>query len=65
MDDLEYNDSVRNPAKKTWRNNLKVPVCSVCGKKHAYQVNLEICMSCGEYICPDHRYRHPKCSEGR
>ncbi len=50
---------------KWWRTELKTPRCSVCSKIHAYQTNLEICMVCLEYVCPQHKYRHPDCSEGR
>ena len=42
--------------------------CSVCkvkllqGKKGGA---MNVCIECLEYVCDDHEYRHPNCSNGR
>lgn len=42
--------------------------CSVCkvrfnqGKKG---LSLNVCIECLEYVCDEHMWRHPNCSEGR
>lgn len=42
--------------------------CSVCkikfGQGNKGQT-LNVCIECLEYVCNDHMYRHPNCSEGR
>ena len=42
--------------------------CSVCGVKFG-QGNkgqtLNVCIECLEYVCNEHIWRHPNCSEGR
>lgn len=42
--------------------------CSVCkaklGDGNKGQV-LNVCIECIEYVCNEHLYRHPNCSEGR
>lgn len=42
--------------------------CSVCGVRFG-QGNkgqaLNVCIECLEYVCNEHMWRHPNCSEGR
>ena len=42
--------------------------CSVCKIKLGQGIkagNMNVCIECIEYVCDEHLYRHPNCSEGR
>lgn len=42
--------------------------CSVCKVKFGQGnkgMTLNVCIECLEYVCNDHLWRHPNCSEGR
>mgnify|MGYP003631232106 FL=1 len=42
--------------------------CSVCHTKLLQGKNggaISVCIECIEYVCDEHQYRHPNCSNGR
>ncbi len=43
--------------------------CTVCGQKIQWNGKegkaINVCIECLEYVCDNHFYRHPKCSQGR
>ena len=42
--------------------------CSVCHVKLLQGKNggaINVCIECIEYVCDEHEYRHPNCSNGR
>ena len=42
--------------------------CLVCKIKMGEGIRgntIIVCSGCNEYICEDHQYRHPHCSDGR
>ena len=50
------------------RNEAGAVECSVCkvkiGEGNKGQ-SMNVCIECLEYVCNDHMWRHPNCSEGR
>ena len=49
-------------------HNAEPVECSVCGVKFGQGkkgLALNVCIECLEYVCNEHMWRHPNCSEGR
>lgn len=40
-------------------------VCKVRFNQGNKGMTMNVCQECNEYVCNDHLYRHPNCSEGR
>ena len=59
-DGEEFHDAMEKEA-----GSLECSVCKVKllqGKKGGA---MNVCIECIEYVCDEHQYRHPNCSNGR
>jgi hypothetical protein len=59
-DSEEFDEAINKEA-----GSVECSVCQVKIGQGKLGENMNVCIECIEYVCDDHLYRHPKCSNGR
>jgi hypothetical protein len=73
MGRFTFDGKEKSPTDSEWFNDIMekeagAVECSVCKVKIGQGKlgeSMNVCIECLEYVCDDHLYRHPNCSNGR
>jgi hypothetical protein len=59
-DSEEFHNAMQNEA-----GSVECSVCHVKQGQGKKGDEISVCIECIEYVCSEHEYRHPNCSNGR